>query len=143
MAVNRTDAGMQQLINMFGDCIKIEKVWENASPNSSFPAQNIKFDTTKYDGFVITMHGGSTSADNTDYKDPYNYWLPKTAKRITGYPINQTVNAVMAIPVRSISITTTGITFGGGAFKIFTATASNANDIYAVPEVIYGVKGVK
>lgn len=143
MAVNRTDACMQQLINMFGDCIKAEKVWENASPNSSFAAQTITFDTTQYDSFVVKMRGAVAGSVNTDYKTSYFYWLPKTATRLTGFPINQIDASVMAIPMRGVSITTAGMAFGDGAYKLCTATTSKENNIYATPEAIYGLKGVK
>lgn len=128
MAVNRTDAGMQQLINMFGDCTRIKKLWTNASLGSEFPAQTIKVDLSSYQFVIISFKLGSGFEVMSISKVGTNGMI--------GSP-NENVNATNANYVRRYIVSKDNINFGDGYFN------SKVYNIYTKPVEIYGVKGVK
>ena len=125
MAVNRTDAGMQQLINMFGDCTKIEKVWENASPASVFAAQTIKKSLAAYNLFLIIT------------VDRYSI--------ITGKNERGSVYRNMSLLglARNFAFTDSDIQIGVGEVISSNSGGWKTDNAYLKPLYIFGVKGVK
>lgn len=54
--INDTDKSVQNLIKMANGKAAITKIWENASPSSSFTAQNLAINTSGYDVLVFVCN---------------------------------------------------------------------------------------
>jgi hypothetical protein len=100
-------------------------LWTNASPTSSFAAQTVSLALTDYEFVMIESELGSTfcKVGNSTVMFSHN----------TYYPCRRTV-----------SVTTSGVTFGEGLKYTSCPGDSVASDKNAVciPRIIYGVKGI-
>lgn len=108
------------------DAVRIVKLWENASPSSTFAAQTLSLDLSGYDAVMIFFHNAS---DSTIYLS--TGMIPIGYKTTLAY--TTTSGAIYSRPATASS---TGIVFEAGQ----TGTTSGAK--YCVPVRIYGIKGV-
>ena len=108
------------------DAVRIVKLWENASPSSTFAAQTLSLDLSGYDAVMIFFHNAS---DSTIYLS--TGMIPIGYKTTLAY--TTTSGAIYSRPATASS---TGIVFEAGQ----TGTTSGAK--YCVPVHIYGIKGV-
>lgn len=132
MAVDRTDAGMQQLINMFGDCTKIKKLWQNASPTSVFTPQKISLDLAGYT-HVLVLYYCTTPVTNglgSVIVPVGSYGYCNIATSINRYRVFQ--------------VLTTGVNFNKvSKWTYYNQSADDDNGPWLIPYIIYGLKGVK
>lgn len=115
-----------------------ELLWTNASPTSSFSAQTISLDLSRYDAVEIVCRYGATDDTRTRYMcdvgsstPMYWFYYAGTDGKYTG--------------VRSrneVSVSTTGVTFDTCTGKSGNSSTSTANNGYIIPIEIYGIKGV-
>ena len=119
--------------------IEIVKLWENASPSSDFAAQTIALDLAGYD-FVIMSANFSASSEVG--KGGYHA-LAAVGGSGRFYVIgNISTNTEMRMYNRQAIVTETGVEFGDTiSHKFDEASYTTANN-YAIPLVIYGIKGV-
>lgn len=110
--------------------IEMVKLWENASPTSDFAAQSVALDLSAYDGALIGVCLG------VQYPTRINtFYIPKGSLGYCTIPINVNYH-------RYASVSSTGVTFGGGN-RCATYGTDTATNSWVVPAVIYGIKGVK
>lgn len=105
--------------------VKIKKLWENASPTSSFAAQTISIDLSDYDFVFITS---VSSSGATKYSI---YWGAVGGAILMNYVYytSQIISLNRALAVNSDSIDVGNC----------TSNASNNNSVL-IPLKIYGVK---
>ena len=103
----------------------MELLWENASPTSSFVAQTVSLTLKDYEFVMIESELGSTfcKVGNSTVMFSHNTYYPSR---------------------RTVSVTTSGVTFGEGLKYTSCPGDSVASDKNAVciPRIIYGFKGV-
>lgn len=122
--------------------ISITKLWENASPTSTFAAQTIALDLSVYDAVEIYYYG---QLDHLGY----GYRSARFSMGIQGAithaePIGNLAYILSA--TRRVKATTTGVVFGTGYSTYVGAsstTPTNPDNADCVPYQIYGIKGVK
>ena len=113
-------------------------LWTNASPTSSFSAQTISLDLSRYDAVEIVCRYSTTDNSRTRYicdigSSSSMYWFYYTA----------TDGKYMGVRSRNlVSASTTGVTFNTCNGKAVNTNTSTANDGYIIPIEIYGIKGV-
>lgn len=113
------------------DVLKEEKIWENASPTSSFDAQLLKIDITKYKEFKIIP-----------IATPLNHYTfsTLTIPAIVGesgiLTANQNYNRE-----RMVTIVSNGIQFGkGNYYKEYANSITTEYNTACIPNKIYGIK---
>ena len=144
MAINRTDAGLQQLINMFGDCVKIEKLWTNASPASAFAAQSLTISgLSDYQMIVvITINATESTYQRLSANVVLNTSAYNPMLTYGGFANSTTMAYRAASTSRYMVISNNTIEFGvasrtvvsSGAFSTYT------DNQMCKPYQIYGVK---
>lgn len=128
MADEKIDKAIQQL---FKQSVKLVKLWENASPTSSFAAQKISIDLAGYDD-IVTVFKASATGQNTKAEAG-----KKTALKDI---INITSASTVFFASRSVSADDSGVQFGGCTGKTGTTGTPTTYNEYAIPAKIYGVK---
>ena len=118
-------------------------LWTNASPTSAFEAQTLDSsdgipDLSEYDAVEIVCRYSTTDDTRMRYicdvgGSASMYWFYYTATdgRYTGVRSRN-----------SVSVSTTGVTFGTCYGKAGNSSTSTANNGYIIPIKIYGIKGV-
>lgn len=125
------------------------KVWENASPTSSFAAQTIALDLTEFDAVIIkwvTNSNSTTSVIRTvNPTDLIPVGSKKSCIAVLGSGI-ATSNDAENLCLRSVSVNTSGVEFYRGTENNFynggTAKFGANRNYLMVPLAIYGIKGV-
>ena len=107
---------------------KMDLLWENASPSSSFAAQTVSIDLTKYSKVVMQ------AIEGTGYSNINNYLALTDGSTI----IMQ--NSFGKNRYRYVTVSSSGIGFDDG--KIYNSYASSAttDNSVIVPSKIYGIK---
>ena len=105
-----------------------EKVWENASPESSFAAQTISLDLSGFNAVEIVMGTGSNKSNVGTYLFEVG----------SGTQVTYGAGAYMGR--RNYKVTTSGVAVESGSKYESSWSDSNA---YQKPMIIYGVKGVQ
>lgn len=116
----------------------IEKLWENASPDSTtFAAQTIKMDLKGYDLIMI-----ENTEQNIVYRQSliFRNIVGKTSQ-LTGFA-NRTNSSTIPLFTRTFDVKEDGIVFNNNYFKYFPNNAATVNNAYLIPQTIYGIKGV-
>lgn len=103
-------------------------LWENPNPRSTFNAQTISIDTSKYNKFEIVSRTNCTS-------DISNYNICICRKGI----LNMIYNAININVYRNVEITDSGFIFGDGIYQKGIGTNGTSSE-FAIPTHIYGVK---
>ena len=113
---------------LLGEKLRMDLLWKNASPTSSFAAQTVSLDLSEYDMCIVC------------FKDSTNVTLlvPKGMGGKAYLPAQDTSYQW----ARDVSISNTDVTFGDG--KRFNSIQEqwtyNSN---MIPTQIYGIKGVQ
>ena len=107
---------------------KMELLWTNSAPTSSFSAQTVQLDLTNY-GMVAIMVEESTSY--SDYLT--TYYVPVGAKK---YEILQSFSNLR---YRYVNVTSAGVGFEAGNKYATYGTKSTDNSLL-IPYQIYGIK---
>ena len=111
--------------------MSMKLLWENASPSSAFADQTLSIDLTGYNFVIIP----TTSANTSVWIKPnFVFEVGKQSEFIL-------TNSNSAFE-RSIIINNEGITFGKGCIYTLATSSKNENNIYVIPQRIYGIKGV-
>lgn len=139
MVDSKIDTSIQQLITMFGDCVKIETAWENASPGSAFAAQRITVNTKGFDFVDIVWL----------YRSANNANIGTHRYQLTGKPCLMTFTegaqyALLEHYSRAITLADEYIEFDNAIHKPTTSSSTGAVDNnYLIPYQIHVGKGVK
>ena len=118
---------MDLLDETYSTLMRMERVWQNASPTSEFAAQTISLDLFEYDFImVLYMHRVTLQAtlSSTLKKGQLGNLISVTSDNFTGY--------------RSVTFTDSGVTFDKCIYS-----KTNPNNSFCVPYEIYGIKGVR
>lgn len=110
--------------------LQLCRLWENASPTSTFAAQTIPLDLTEFDGVMVTIKFKNDGADTRVTTG----FVPKGIKG-QGMVTNEDTGSLR---IRMFTASDSGVEFAKG-IKMEDASTSAGN---AVPTCIYGVKGV-
>ena len=126
------DAALAEIARQLseGGGVKIDLIWENASPNSSFVIGTVKINNiADYDGVFVEFKDNSESylANATSFVFSKNFSV-------------QTVGFNVYARIRSITITSNGVSFST-AYK-YPNNVETQDDSQLVPVKIYGIKGV-
>ncbi len=125
------------------------KVWENASPTSSFAAQTIALDLTEFDAVIIKWETSSNSTypvfQTVNPTDLIPVGGKKSCIAVMGSNFSTTSNA-KNLCLRSVSVDTSGVKFYDGnendVYNGGTAKFGANRNYLMVPLAIYGIKGV-
>lgn len=118
--------------NWFGWMNRWELLWENASPTSAFAAQTISLNLSGYDFILV--------------RGMYYNYLPSADMSWHIFKVGETYTQAMAcmrgdgseFSRRLVTVATTGVTFTNGGINV----SGVSGDRVAIPEEIYGIKGV-
>lgn len=118
--------------------IQIVKLWENASPSSAFPPQDVTITANEGDliGIEFEHQAGTTDRRIT--------WLTVKAGVTTELITVQSTSdgGDIFVTRRAVTITNAGsINFDKGYYR-YVGSTNNRHDGYSIPTMIYGVKGV-
>lgn len=119
--------------------IEMVKLWENASPSSSFSAQTVALDLSGYDAVVVE---GSAAGSPTGKRAMSTY---ATVGR-QGTLMSALTGSYWFTTSREFIVTTSAIAFqecGQWGWNDAGTVIKNINNSYCVPVLIWGVKGVK
>lgn len=106
--------------------VTIKKLWENASPGSSFAAQTIEVDLSPYEMYMVIFRQSTT----------YALHIAQIATVGHGLMVSMIWGDSGHYGHRSASCTTSGITFNSPYYD------KSASNLYFIPNKIYGIKGV-
>ena len=109
--------------------LKMELLWTNASPNSSFAAQTVTINLSNYDAVLIHFRS-FTYGDNTQY-ECNQIVLNGTTGGLFASGVTTSNNGT-----RRVTVSNSGLDFLGGYWN------GNTGNDYEVPLHIYGIKGV-
>ena len=101
-------------------------LWTNDAPSSAFAAQTVELDLTTYDAVLITFAQGTRFGSLIALKDGNNYFVT--------IGIDSTANNYYY--KRAAAVDSSGVTFSTGYQNTTTGTS------YAIPQKIYGIKGI-
>ena len=107
---------------------KMDLLWENVSPSSTFDAQTIALDLNGYAAVVIVLCFNTSAINSISYTK-----VPITASGVSVSCFSDTDTHAR---FRMVSTTNTGITFGGGRHS----NGTDNNSGRAIPYKIYGIK---
>ena len=136
LEANNVKDAVDDLYEMAADGIgKVDLLWTNSKPTSSFAAQTIALDLSEYSAVVVKMCQ-TTTAQSTPYctrefieVDSKSYYVTVPC---TDYW--RTVSYSRSNAGRNVTVKPTGVTFAAGMLN-----GSNDNS-WALPIEIYGVK---
>ena len=125
------------------------KVWENASPTSSFAAQTIALDLTEFDAVIIKWETSSDSRytvfQTVNPTDLIPVGSKKSCIAVLGSNFS-TSNDAKNLCLRSVSVDTSGVRFYDGnennVYNGGTTKFGSTRNALMVPLAIYGIKGV-
>ena len=116
--IDEIDIGMQNLIKMTNAKVALTKLWENASPGSSFAAQKLTVDTSDYDMLIFVCN------ISTSYSKRFAPWA-MTTLGYAAFCVYTNIGRTMDWTSK------TALDIGG-------TTTGKATDI--IPCYIYGIK---
>ena len=141
---DESNQALQSLILMNRKKIEIKKVWSNASPTSTFVAQQIPkskygdLNLLDYDFVGFRFWYSNTSHGECDIK-----WFKPSNGTFTYNYLENAGYATMEQHSREISVTADYISFGNDIHKATTSSNSGAQaQNYLIPVEIYVAKGV-
>ena len=119
--------------------IQIKKLWENASPTSSFGAQDVSLDLSKYDMVLIITRSSAGNAISKTHICKKGY-----TERLIMFEEIETSSKNVYIRGRQVTISETGVVIGSGTNRNITGTSlASGGDGFVIPVTIYGIKGVQ
>jgi hypothetical protein len=116
--------------------LSMELLWENASPTSSFLAQNVSLDLNSFDMVLVTTKYNTGA-----------YYVDMTLVKIGSQAIIRQFASANAKSTtyasRNVTVSKNSVNFTSGYAKsIAGTTAGTENNGVAIPVRIYGIKGV-
>lgn len=116
--------------------IQMSLLWTNPNPSSSFSAQTVSLDLSRYDAvMVVHRYGTSTSRLNSvivPVGDTGMCFHAGNFSAATGY-----------VMTRAFGTTTTGIDFNTSYRRALNSTsAASSSGDYCYPIYIFGIKGI-
>jgi len=119
--------------------MQMELLWQNASPNSDFAAQNISLDLTKYQYIMVDT-----------YTTPGAVMVRKGGSSAITLVVTSSTSAnktVLQLARRMVYFNDERVTFEDCISTLYTTTSGKFSDVAASnsaakPYRIYGVKGV-
>ena len=128
---NTVEDIQSDILNIQNSAFKMTLVWTNASPTTAFVAQTIPINLNEYEAVIIFARSFPISSNTTTWYLYDSIILKNTRGGL--FAASVTANN---IGNRLATVSNDGINFEGGYW------AGNANNDYAVPYYIYGLKGV-
>ena len=125
-----------EMVKSNGGATAISKVWENASPDSSFAAQTVSLDLADAQ-LVAIVHKGST----TGTVDLITFVEMNKKTQTISYA-NAGGGSATVTYVRTVDVTPTGVTFAKGVTKQIGSTSVGEDNAKCIPLRIYAIKGV-
>lgn len=113
--------------------VKMDLLWTNPNPTSSFTEQTISLDLSEYSALVISIKGHKSVSGTQEYNTVVikNDWVFLTAfSGASYYP---------RIVIREVSFNDSGVTFKEGYNTSSFNSYSRDNDS-GIPQKIYGIK---
>lgn len=126
----------EALANLGG--ISTVKLWENASPGSSFASQTVSIDLSEYDEIQVEFRNTSSSS----YYSFNNFKKGKSSRHNT-FAKQTSNNEDTFILDRPVTMNENGVYFGGGSQKYLYGKSHSSNNGNAIPVRIWGIKGVQ
>lgn len=111
-----------------------KRLWQNASPNSSFQGQTVSLPLSRYNMVQILFF------DKCDNHSVNAWWIPMEHEAILTH-ITSPDRDTSWLCTRPISVTADGIVFGNTILKGFDAVAGWEDNWWVIPYEIYGLKG--
>lgn len=111
--------------------LDMDLLWTNSAPTSSFSAQTVSVDLSKYSLVLLLMNG-----DDTTQK----YYIFAPLGETTSYQYQSEASTGVWFHFRSITATTSGVTFGDAYDHAYNSWGRSTNNLRAIPYQIYGVR---
>lgn len=118
---------------LFVNGCKVEEVWRNASPASTFPAQKITTDLSSFDLVVILSR-----LTNENVREGLAM-CEKNGQSQTQFVLGQNKAPYMTSRYRGLTASATGVQFNA-AYMAKSSQAESQDNTAAIPVVIYGIK---
>lgn len=110
--------------------VKMDLLWTNPNPSSEYSAKTETLDLTDYDFVFITFKWGASSA-----RAMLNCFVMVDGGGVI------TSSVYNARVYREITCTTSGVTFGAGAYaNTISANMTSPSNSTCVPQQIFGIK---
>ena len=106
-------------------------LWTNPNPTSSFSAQTISLDLSKYDAVEVVARQFRS--------DPYCF-SSKTEVGKSGKLFCYGYDDARELDARNYSVSTTGVSFETGYYAVISASSGSTSASHNVPYKIYGIK---
>lgn len=127
MANNEVDSAIQRLLKLG---IKVTKLWENASPNSTFKSQSINVNLD--DGDAVLIKG--RYADTNDKLMTIWGYVGNTCEMV-----RVSIDNSKSYTSRVVNVTKTTIKFNEGRIVPYNGSSSQ-NDAVSIPVEVFGIK---
>ena len=131
--------GRDELTPEMIGAMKMDLLWENASPTSAFAEQTIALDLSKYDCVMVTARGYD------DWDIEVDTFVSKGECGILAFSDALSLaNHTIYVFFRTVRFNVDGLVFTGGGAKPVTNTTSGpgTEGKACIPHRIYGIKGV-
>lgn len=115
--------------------ISIKKLWENAKPTSSFPAQTLYIDFAGYPLIIIVARLSASGARTKSVIVPF----PGNSEAVIDFAFDGGASGP-ANYHRTVKLSSPGPQFLTGNYS--SGSSSTTGDSYVIPIGIYGIKGV-
>ena len=122
---------LKAITNMLNDVPHYTLLWTNPNPTSSFSAQTISLDLSKYDMVEVVFK---------QYASNPFFSTSKTEVGKSGKLFSYGYEDVREMDGRSYKVSTTGVSFQVGYSAMISASSGTAADGQCVPYKIYGIK---
>ena len=122
---------LKAITRLLNDVPHYTLLWTNPNPTSSFSAQTISLDLSKYDQveIVFKQTAGSTALLTT-----------KSMVGMNGKMLAYGYSDARELDARAYEVTTSGIKFNAGYWILVSDSTGTANANYCTPYKIYGIK---
>lgn len=118
---------------LFANGCKVEEVWRNASPASTFPAQKITTDLSSFD-LVVALARMTT----TNMREGIAVCEKEGQSQIQ-FVLGQNKAPYITNRYRGLTASATGVQFNA-AYMAKSSQAESQDNTAAIPVVIYGIK---
>lgn len=139
--VNGLENTFAEVDSKIGTKLSITKLWENASPTSSFPSTVVPLDLSQYE-FVGIQFMTDPGADwsTTEDRELHIYRVNGGAGQGCASTVYY-INNILKVSMRYFYIHSSDITFSNGIGWGDVTTAGGSSTFKQIPVAIYGIGG--
>ena len=107
-------------------------LWTNPNPTSSFSAQTISLDLSKYDAVEVVAKGW--------HADPYVIFFGARVGEGAEIMTYGGIDYAVELNTRKFTLSSTGVAFQSGYKTALNSTTGSVSNSHCIPTKIYGIK---